>query len=770
MISGLGGQSTEFLTKRFNFGRKRSQRHPDRPVRTEVELWYYPNAAKRADAAAKFRAIVTEIGGAVVDEAAISEIAYHGMLIDVPGAEIQKLAGRQHVKLAIADEVMFLRPQSLLVSPAETEPFDDSTRDMPALPTNGEAPIAALFDGVPIVLHSLLRDRLSLDDPEDIARTAIVTRRVHGTAMASLIIHGDLNAGGPTLGRPVYVRPLLLAPASGHEQSDENRLLVDTVHRAVLRMRGSAGEEAVAPTVFIVNFSIGDPRRPFTQAVSPLARLLDYLADKYAILFLVSAGNATDPFSIPGFNDWSAFTAAAPAAREKAVLAGLNAAKYQRSILSPGELVNALTIGAQHYDDLSSRLTATTAVDPFDDTNLPNPSSALGLGYRRAVKPEIYFPGGREYLRMKRTGGGIDAGFGAPQRLYGLSAAAPDPSGRGRADQIALSDGTSSATALATRAAHRIFDALMDPDVPSSLREMDPAFYAVVTKALLVHRARWNGKSDLIKEICGPVGPYRSHERAENVSRFLGFGVPNTDEAIECAANRATLIGFGTLEPEKVLNYRIPLPPSLERVTDPRSLTITLAWFSPIKPGHQSYRCVRLEASPLQHMQALGVARHMDQPTDGPVKRGTVFHEHFYGAKAVPFLDDGYLNLQVWRKEDAGGTPSAVRFGIAISIETEGAIPVYDEIAQRLKNRASSLILFRRRSHHRPRSRQLNPRARVKEDDCSHSVKCENEVCVKRLTFVNSPDMSRPLLLKRAGGRFLCMIMSLSYCRMIYFR
>ncbi len=107
--------------------------------------------------------------------------------------------------------------------------------------------------------------------------------------------------------------------------------------------------------------------------------------------------------------------------------------------------------------------------------------------------------------------------------------------------------------------------------------------------------------------------------------------------------------------------------------------------FSPIRPGHQSYRCIRLEASPLQHMQTLGVGRHTDQPTDSPVKRGTVFHEHFQGAKAVPFLDDGYLNLQVWRKEDAGGASSAVRFGIAVSIEAEGAIPVYDEIAQRLR-------------------------------------------------------------------------------------
>ena len=53
--------------------------------------------------------------------------------------------------------------------------------------------------------------------------------------------------------------------------------------------------------------------------------------------------------------------------------------------------------------------------------------------------------------------------------------------------------------------------------------------------------------------------------------------------------------------------------------------------------------------------------------------------------RSVPFIDGGYLNLQVWRKEDAGGITDEIRFGIAISIEAEGAIPIYDEIEQRLR-------------------------------------------------------------------------------------
>jgi hypothetical protein len=71
------------------------------------------------------------------------------------------------------------------------------------------------------------------------------------------------------------------------------------------------------------------------------------------------------------------------------------------------------------------------AVDPFADSSLPNVSSGLGLGYRRMIKPELYFPGGREYVRMLSTGDGLKVSVGAPQGLYGLKPRPCDPN-RGR--------------------------------------------------------------------------------------------------------------------------------------------------------------------------------------------------------------------------------------------------------------------------------------------------------------------------------------------------
>src|SRR5690606_909438 len=88
--------------------------------------------------------------------------------------------------------------------------------------------------------------------------------------------------------------------------------------------------------------------RPFARVMSPLGRLLDFLAHRYRVLFLVSAGNVMDRLVIPDYATSREFEDADPEEREKAVLAALNANKSQRTLFSPAEAMNALTIGAAH--------------------------------------------------------------------------------------------------------------------------------------------------------------------------------------------------------------------------------------------------------------------------------------------------------------------------------------------------------------------------------------------------------------------------------------
>jgi hypothetical protein len=119
-------------------------------------------------------------------------------------------------------------------------------------------------------------------------------------------------------------------------------------------------------------------------------------------------------------------------------------------------------------------------------------------------------------------------------------------------------------------------------------------------------------------------------------------------------------------------------------------LTITIAWFSPVKVGHQNYRGIRMEAEPLgKPITVLGVDRSSGQPADVTSKRGSVFHEHFDGEAAVPYVDDGHLTLRVWCKEDAGisDDTTPIRYAVAVTIEAGAEVPVYDEIATLLQVR-----------------------------------------------------------------------------------
>ena len=102
-----------------------ARRHPNRPVRTEVELWHRRTPQRREQARLAFRALVAAEGGTVLNEALIPEIAYQGVLIDIPAAAIQALVARGNVALALADDVMFFvrKPSSrrLLPTPLKTE-------------------------------------------------------------------------------------------------------------------------------------------------------------------------------------------------------------------------------------------------------------------------------------------------------------------------------------------------------------------------------------------------------------------------------------------------------------------------------------------------------------------------------------------------------------------------------------------------------------------------------------------------------------------------
>ena len=231
-------------------------------VSFEAELWYRGGPIRRRRAAAWLRELVEAQGGGIVGECVIEDIAYHAVLgrIDIAGVRelLDDPEARRQVELFRCDDIMFLRPVGQCAAPIgdDAEELDAGNLVESESGTSGR-PVVALLDGMPLTGHVLLDGRLVVDDPDDYEAAYQAAERSHGTAMASLICHDDLDVQGSAMGRPVYVRPVM-QPRRGFngqffEAVPEDVLPVDLVHRAVVRLfDGEGGEPPAAPSVRVV--------------------------------------------------------------------------------------------------------------------------------------------------------------------------------------------------------------------------------------------------------------------------------------------------------------------------------------------------------------------------------------------------------------------------------------------------------------------------------------------------------------------------------------
>ena len=439
----------------------------------ELELWHRGGASDRASADARVSALVVAAGGIVLDRASIPEIAYHAILAELPRSEVDRILENQDLALVAADDLRLLRPTPQMFPSVATEDSEEGPTDLEQ-PNALQEPTVALLDGLPIENHAYLTGRLIVDDPDDFGETYAISERRHGTAMASLILHGDLSSAGSPLPRRLYVRPILL-PRDQQERPEmapRTRLWVDLIHRAVLRIVGGVdGQAPAAPSVRIINLSVGDSYQPFLHAVSPLARLLDWLAWKYQLLFIVSAGNHRRSLELEtgdgGFPD------------ETTVIKGMHDDHRNRRILAPAEAINVLTVGGAHEDEVG------TFQSPSADQRallmsdgLPSPTSALGRGFRKAVKPDVLAPSGRAvFTRRPDSANGVarfDLALGP--KLPGQKVAAPGTA-PGVLRGVKYSQGTSNAAALTTRAGGQVLEsltALLEGPAAASLAGVRP--------------------------------------------------------------------------------------------------------------------------------------------------------------------------------------------------------------------------------------------------------------------------------------------------------
>ena len=655
----------------------------------EVELWYRHDAQQREKAVSHLRALIASMDGEITQQCALHDIAYHAILGQAPRDHVLDLVRRrdapEDIELLSFDGIKHLRP----VGQCTVGPFDSSTETdaLPEAPIPGGPsgdPLVALLDGMPLARHKRLEDWVDIDDPDGYEGSYLAHERVHGTSMASLICHGDLEEGQEPIGRPLYVRPILKPRRFGDEEFDEavpdDVLTIDLVHRAVRRLyEPENGEPPAAPSVRVINLSVADSERPFFREMSPWARLIDWLAWKYNLLFIVSAGNHGQPIEldVPRPELWNLSSEE----REGAVLQAIAADGRNRRLLSPAETLNGLTVAAIH-EDRSTPTANPYLIDPFVTTKLPSVYSAQGPGYRRAVKPDIFLPGGRQFMAEKLGSSHAKATLLLNDSVRPPGQCVAAPGREGLLDQRMHARGTSNAAALATRGASLIFD--MIEELRSQADTEIPEEYDVVlTKALLVHGATWADADKPIKEAIE-----RTHNGTagrEDFDRFLGYGSADLHKVLACDEQRVTVLGFGELSDGQGAEFSFPLPPSLSAVTDARRLTISLAWLTPVQCTNQKYRVAHVWFNPPKwnkiDERGINAVRTASQ-------RGTVQHEVFEDRRAIPFEDGENLVIKVNCREDAAAFSEPIRYGLAVTLEVmegvEISIPIYQEIRERL--------------------------------------------------------------------------------------
>lgn len=674
--------------KVFDMWQEDIESDPQRSVRFEAELWYRGKNHKRRKSATIVSELIQNLGGRVISECVIHSIAYHSVLGEIPAEKALQIIEQPEVDLIRCENIMFFRPTGQIVigkEPIEGDvsDYEFSEGDLPA----GD-PVVALLDGLPLENHRLLADRLIIEDPDDWALDYPAIDRQHGTAMASLIVNGDLNSGSPPLKRPVYVRPIMKPvrkwfKSPRPEQLSEDVLFVDYVHRAVRRIvEGEGEDEPAAPTVKIINLSIGDSLRPFSQMMSPLARLLDWLSVKYNLLFIISSGNHLEEIDIGISGD--DFLKLNITDRESLVVNKLYEDMRHRRLLSPAESINGLTVGALHAD-ASQDINLGHQFNPFQ-SELPSPVSPFGSGYRSSIKPDFITPGGRVLYDTSIGSNHIEPKD--TPRGPGHQAAAPSTQA-GPPDKIKFCCGSSNSAALTSRAAGIAYDYL-ESIFQEQARGSDFATFGIpILKAALVHGCSWNRSGERLDTLLKADG--NAGKTKNKISKWLGYGVPDFEKALGCNDQRATLIGFGRLNDGKAHVYQLPLPPSLNAKRERRRFTVTLAWLSPVVSTTQRYREALLWfdfEDGKESRDKLEKKIHVKgiESDHYATRRGTVQYEIFEGETAAAISDGDFLRIKVNCRNDARKISSPIGYGLIVSLEVaEGVnLPIYNEIRTRI--------------------------------------------------------------------------------------
>ncbi len=117
-------------------------------ARVEIELWFRGDPARRASAQAQVLGLVTAAGGTLIRTAALPEIAYHALLVDLPHHQVATVLerGPDAIELLTTESVMLVSAATTMTVPY-LEELSDAGAPEPDSGAPSDPPVVACWMG-----------------------------------------------------------------------------------------------------------------------------------------------------------------------------------------------------------------------------------------------------------------------------------------------------------------------------------------------------------------------------------------------------------------------------------------------------------------------------------------------------------------------------------------------------------------------------------------------------------------------------------------------
>lgn len=404
-------------------------------------------------------------------------------------------------------------------------------------PEESEATTIAILDSGVVSGHPMLAPAIGEEmsfipgkDPTD--------ETGHGTAVGGFALYGDVEK---CVEERYFATPLRLLSGkvlSGDQNHYDRKLIASQVIEAVDYFHGQLGCR-------IFNISFGDRQQPYDGLhVRGLAAVLDELARKHDIVFIVSAGNFQGTDDVP--IDW------------RQEYPGYLFSQDAR-IIDPAPALNVITVGSlarYDADRNAARYPTDPSYQPIARINELSPFSRTGPGPNGAIKPDLVEYGGNLSVDIRAGGARFaDRNIGEISLKHSYAG-----------DRLFLPMiGTSFAAPKVSHITGRLLNRY--PDASANL-----------VRALLLLNASWPTEATTLIDNLD-VTLVEGSLTAKQLTHYgYGYGLPDIDSAIYSRENCVTLVAEETIGVDQTHFFEIPLPEAfLERGRCQRNIRVSLA-------------------------------------------------------------------------------------------------------------------------------------------------------------------------------------------------